>query len=85
MGKPTTLTQEELKEVQIKRLEFISLSQGLTQVELEMRDLNSKKDYLVEKILEGSKSENELISKLKEKYGDISIDANSGEITYITK
>jgi hypothetical protein len=67
------LTEEELKEVKTLRQQYSELSSALGELELQKRKLLSVHDLLYEK-------ENKLASQLQEKYGEGSIDLETGEI-----
>lgn len=73
------LTEEEIKELKSYQNDYNNLITDLGLVELQLINLNWKKEELLFKIKELNKSEKEIGNKLQGKYGDGTIDLEKGE------
>ena len=83
--KPTHILEDELKVIHELRHKYQRLSSLLVNNEVQMWKLEEEKEIIKRELLDHNITEQDKIQDLKSKYGDIQVDANSGEITYITK
>ena len=82
MGKPTNLTQEEFQQLQDFQQKSEFLISQLGQISFQKLQLQKQEEILKQKFNQLSESELKISTELKEKYGDISIDIKTGELTY---
>ena len=82
MIKPTKLQETELQELQDFQAQSEALIAQLGQIGFRKLQLEKEEQYLKQVFDQILTAENELSKKLKETYGDISIDLKTGEITY---
>jgi hypothetical protein len=82
MIKPTKLQETELKELQDFQTQSENLIAQLGQLGFKKLQIEKEEQYLKQLFEQTISSENELSKRLKETYGDISIDLKTGEITY---
>jgi hypothetical protein len=82
MGKPTKLTQEEFQQLQDFQQKSEFLISQLGQISFQKLQLQKQEEILKQKFNQLSESELKISTELKEKYGDISIDIKTGELTY---
>lgn len=75
------ITEEELKNLMEISNEYSKLGLEILNIELSIHNLNEFKKNLIEQSLEMKKKEDEYTELLFQKYGNIKIDINSGEIT----
>ncbi len=77
----TTLTPEELKTLQEYQFENNEIVAGLGTIELTIDNLNSQKTELLEKFKKLQTQQNQTAKELQTKYGDGSINLETGEIS----
>ena len=82
MIKPTKLQETELQELQDFQTQSETLIAQLGQLGFKKLQLEREEQFLKQQYTQIITSEVELSKKLKETYGDISIDLKTGEITY---
>ena len=82
MIKSTKLTEQELQELQDFQTQSETLIAQLGQLSFKKLQLEREEQYLKQQYTQIISSEVELSKKLKETYGDVSIDLKTGEITY---
>ena len=82
MIKPTKLQETELKELQDFKTQSENLIAQLGQLGFKKLQIEKEEQYLKQLFEQTISSESELSKRLKETYGDISIDLKTGEITY---
>ena len=82
MIKPTKLQETELQELQDFQAQSESLIAQLGQIGFRKLQTEKEEQYLKQVFDQILTAENELSKKLKETYGDVSIDLKTGEITY---
>lgn len=82
MIKPTKLEEQELQQlVNFQQQSEILIAQ-LGQLQYKKFQLETEKEYLKTQYQKIISEEIEISSKLKEKYGDVNIDLETGSITY---
>jgi hypothetical protein len=77
----TTLTPEELKTLQEYQFENNEIVAGLGTIELTIDNLNTQKTELLEKFKKLQTQQNQTAKELQTKYGDGSINLETGEIS----
>jgi uncharacterized coiled-coil DUF342 family protein len=77
----TTLTSEELKTLQEYQFENNEIVAGLGTIELTIDNLNTQKTELLEKFKKLQTQQNQTAKELQTKYGDGSINLETGEIS----
>ena len=82
MIKPTKLKETELQELQDFQTQSDTLIAQLGQLGFKKLQIEREEQFLKQQYNQIISSEMELSKKLKETYGDISIDLKTGEITY---
>jgi hypothetical protein len=82
MIKPTKLTEQELKQLQDFQSNSENLISQLGQLSFQKLQLERNENVLKQQHEELIKEEIQISTLLKEKYGDISIDIKTGDITY---
>lgn len=82
MIKPTKLQETELQELQDFQTQSENLIAQLGQLGFRKLQLEREEQFLKQQYTQIITSEAELSKKLKETYGDVSIDLKTGEITY---
>jgi len=82
MIKSTKLTEQELKELQDFQAQSETLIAQLGQLGFKKLQIEREEQFLKQQYTQIISSEAELSKRLKETYGDISIDLKTGEITY---
>jgi hypothetical protein len=82
MIKPTKLTEDELKQLQDFQSNSENLISQLGQLSFQKLQLERNESILKQQHEELIKKETQISTLLKEKYGDISIDIKTGDITY---
>jgi hypothetical protein len=82
MIKPTKLTEEELKQLQDFQQNSEVLITQLGQLSFQKLQLEKNESVLKLQYEELIKEEIQISTLLKEKYGDVSIDIKTGDITY---
>ena len=82
MIKPTKLQDTELQELQNFQTQSENLIAQLGQLGFKKLQIENEEQFLKQQYTQIVTSEVELSKKLKEAYGDISIDLKTGEITY---
>ena len=80
-----TLTLLELEKVREITQNLTEIRNGLGDIEVKFINLNVTKSELTNKYSEARNAEAKLINELTEKYGKISINIETGEITQITQ
>jgi predicted nuclease with TOPRIM domain len=81
LNSPTSFSQEELKQLRELRSEIDQLAIQLGQLAINEIKLNEAKDKLKKTLLELEKKEINLAKTLSSKYGQGSIDLDSGTFT----
>jgi hypothetical protein len=82
MIKPTKLQETELQELKDFQTQSETLIAQLGQLGFKKLQLEREEQFLKQQYTQIISSEAELSKRLKETYGDISIDLKTGEITY---
>ena len=82
MIKPTKLTEQELKQLHDFQSNSENLISQLGQLSFQKLQLERNESVLKQQHEELIKEEIQISTLLKEKYGDISIDIKTGDITY---
>ena len=82
MEKQTKLEEQELKQLQDFQQNSEILISQLGQISFQKLQLEKQEEILKQKFNQLSESELQISTELKEKYGDISIDIKTGELTY---
>ena len=82
MIKPTKLTEEELKQLQDFQQNSEVLIAQLGQLSFQKLQLERNESILKQQYEELIKNETQISTLLKDKYGDVSIDIKTGDITY---
>ena len=82
MIKPTKLQETELQELQDFQAQSEALIAQLGQLGFKKLQIEREEQFLKQQYTQIISSEAELSKRLKETYGDISIDLKTGEITY---
>jgi hypothetical protein len=82
MIKPTKLQETELQELQDFQSQSEALIAQLGQLGFKKLQIEREEQFLKQQYTQIITSEVELSKKLKETYGDVSIDLKTGEITY---
>jgi len=82
MEKQTKLEEQELKQLQDFQQNSEILISQLGQISFQKLQLEKQEEILKQKFNQLSESELKISTELKEKYGDISIDIKTGELTY---
>lgn len=82
MIKPTKLKETELQELQDFQTQSENLIAQLGQLGFKKLQIEREEQFLKHQYNQIISSETELSKKLKETYGDVSIDLKTGEITY---
>jgi hypothetical protein len=77
----TTLTPEELKNLQEYQIENNEIVAGLGTIELTIDDLNAQKAELLERFKKLQTQQNQSAKELQAKYGDGNINLETGEIS----
>lgn len=80
MSETKVLTQEELEAVKKNKQDYNNLILSLGDIELQKNVLDRRKEYLFGIQSELAKKENDLIKELTEKYGNGSINMETGEV-----
>jgi hypothetical protein len=80
MSEAKVLTQEELEAVKKNKQDYNNLILSLGDIELQKNVLDRRKEYLFGIQSELAKKENDLIKELTEKYGNGSINMETGEV-----
>jgi len=81
-NKPTKLTEEELKRLQNFQQNSEVLIAQLGQLSFQKLQLERNESILKQQYEELIKNETQISTLLKDKYGDVSIDIKTGDITY---
>jgi hypothetical protein len=82
MIKPTKLQETELQELLDFQKQSENLIAQLGQLGFKKLQIEKEEQFLKQQYSQISSIETELSKKLKELYGDVSIDLKTGEITY---
>jgi hypothetical protein len=82
MIKSTKLQETELQEIKDFQTQSESLMVQLGQLAFKKLQLETQEQFLKQQYNKIISAEVELSKKLKETYGDVSIDLQTGEITY---
>ena len=82
MEKQTKLEEQELQQLQDFQQNSEILISQLGQISFQKLQLQKQEEILKQKFNQLSESELKISTELKEKYGDISIDIKTGELTY---
>ena len=82
MIKPTKLQETELQELKDFQTQSENLIAQLGQLGFKKLQIEREEQFLKQQYTQIITSEVELSKKLKETYGDVSIDLKTGEITY---
>jgi hypothetical protein len=82
MIKPTKLQETELQELKDFQTQSETLIAQLGQLGFKKLQIEREEQFLKQQYTQIITSEIELSKKLKETYGDVSIDLKTGEITY---
>jgi hypothetical protein len=82
MIKPTKLQETELQELKDFQSKSENLIAQLGQLTFKKFQLEKEEQFLKKQYEQITSAEIELSKKLKETYGDVSIDLQTGEITY---
>jgi len=82
MEKPTKLQETELQELKDFQNQSENLIAQLGQLSFRKLQLEKEEQFLKQQYNQIVSSEVELSKKLKETYGDVSIDLKTGEIIY---
>jgi hypothetical protein len=82
MIKPTKLQETELQELKDFQTQSEILIAQLGQLGFKKLQLEREEQFLKQQYTQIISSEAELSKRLKETYGDVSIDLKTGEITY---
>jgi hypothetical protein len=82
MIKPTKLQETELQELKDFQTQSETLIAQLGQLGFKKLQLEREEQFLKQQYTQIISSEVELSKRLKETYGDVSIDLKTGEITY---
>jgi hypothetical protein len=82
MIKPTKLQETELQELKDFQTQSETLIAQLGQLGFKKLQIEREEQFLKQQYTQIITSETELSKRLKETYGDISIDLKTGEITY---
>jgi hypothetical protein len=82
MIKATKLKETELQELQDFQTQSETLIAQLGQLGFKKLQIEREEQFLKQQYIQIITSEAELSNKLKEAYGDISIDLKTGKITY---
>jgi len=82
MIKPTKLQETELQELKDFQTQSETLIAQLGQLGFKKLQIEREEQFLKQQYTQIISSEAELSKRLKETYGDISIDLKTGEITY---
>ena len=82
MIKPTKLQETELQELKDFQSQYETLIAQLGQLGFKKLQLEREEQFLKQQYTQIISSEAELSKRLKETYGDVSIDLKTGEITY---
>lgn len=77
------LTDQELQKIKSIQSQYTSLVYSLGQTELELININKIKSKIQTDLEQIEKMESTFTKELKNKYGDVSINAETGEITKI--
>jgi len=80
MSETKVLTPEELEAVKKNKQDYNNLILSLGEIELQKNVLDRRKEYLFTIQTELAKKENDLIKELTEKYGNGSINMETGEV-----
>ncbi len=79
------LTQLELEKVREITQNLTDIRNGLGDVEIKLITLNSTKSDLTNRYNDARSAESKLINEFNEKYGKISINIETGEITALNQ
>ena len=82
MIKPTKLQETELQELKDFQTQSETLIAQLGQLGFKKLQIEREEQFLKQQYTQIISSEAELSKRLKETYGDVSIDLKTGEITY---
>ena len=82
MIKPTKLQETELQEIKDFQFKSENLIAQLGQLTFKKFQLEKEEQFLKKQYEQITSAEVELSKKLKEAYGDVSIDLQTGKITY---
>lgn len=77
------LTDQELQKIKSIQSQYTSLVYSLGQTELELININKIKSKIQTDLEQIEKMESTFTKELKNKYGDVSINTETGEITKI--
>lgn len=77
------LTDQELQKIESIQSQYTSLIYSLGQTELELISINKIKSKIQTDLEQIEKMESAFTKELKNKYGDVSINTKTGEITKI--
>lgn len=77
------LTEQELQKIKSIQSQYTSLVYSLGQTELELININKIKSKIQTDLEQIEKMESTFTKELKNKYGDVSINTETGEITKI--
>jgi len=75
------LTADELKEVQSYDQKFQQIQFGLGEIAMLRNNWEKRETELWSQLDEAVESQNKMRASLQEKYGDVSVDKNTGTIT----
>lgn len=81
MSEVKKLSEEELQQIKEIKQEYTSLALSLGELELQKSNLDKEKTRLLNYQQQLLDKENEIASKLTEKYGNGTINIETGEIT----
>jgi hypothetical protein len=80
MSETKVLTPEELEAVKKNKQDYNNLILSLGEIELQKNVLDRRKEYLFTVQNDLAKKENDLIKELTEKYGNGTINMETGEV-----
>jgi len=83
IAKSKKLTNEELEQINFLNFSNQELIIEFGRVEFQLQHLLTKKQTLIDKLKQNESSEILLNNSLKEKYGNININVETGEITQL--
>ena len=75
------LTQDELSQIKKLNEDNQELVIKFGQVEYQLQNLNMQKDTLIDDLETNKATEVKLLSRIKAKYGEVSINLETGEVT----
>jgi chromosome segregation ATPase len=75
------LQQTELDKIKNIQSQFTNLLYSLGQIEFELEQITQQKSQILKEIEQLRKLEENFTKELKQKYGDVSLNLETGEIT----